>query len=143
MKPFAIDRHGRLALPCHFSPPIDFSALDSVEQLTAVMQRDFDSKDPSGAELLRRLDSGAYRNRYELLRDLALHLFWVNRFWLISFATGASRPRSSPRCCRRSRNSCRRRTRSPCRSRSTIRISARFPPRRSSTAVSRCRSSRR
>lgn len=82
MKPFAIDRHGRLALPSHFFPAIDFSALDSVEHLTSLVQRDFDSKGPSGAELLRRLESGAYRNRYELLRDLALHLFWVNRFSL-------------------------------------------------------------
>jgi 3-oxoacyl-[acyl-carrier-protein] synthase III len=67
MKPFAIDRHGRLALPSHFFPTTDFSALDSVEQLTALVQRDFDSKGPSGAELLRRLETGAYRNRYELL----------------------------------------------------------------------------
>lgn len=82
MKPFAIDRHGRLALPSHFFHSVDFSALDSAEQLAALIQRDFDSKGPSGAEFLRRLESHAYRNRYELLRDLALHLFWVNRFWL-------------------------------------------------------------
>jgi 3-oxoacyl-[acyl-carrier-protein] synthase-3 len=82
MKPFAIDRHGRLALPSHFLPAIDFSALDSVEALTALVQRDFDSKGPSGAELLRRVRAGAYHTRYELLRDLALHLFWVNRFSL-------------------------------------------------------------
>lgn len=56
MKPFAIDRHGRLALPCHFFPAVDFAALDSVEQLTAVIQRDFDSKDPSGAELAAERD---------------------------------------------------------------------------------------
>ncbi|MGH8291511.1 MAG: 3-oxoacyl-[acyl-carrier-protein] synthase III C-terminal domain-containing protein [Steroidobacteraceae bacterium] len=82
MKPFAIDRHGRLALPSHFFPAVDFSALDSIEQLTTLVQRDFDSKGPSGAELVRRLESGAYRDRYQLLRDLALHLFWVNRFSL-------------------------------------------------------------
>ncbi|HJS89058.1 MAG TPA: 3-oxoacyl-[acyl-carrier-protein] synthase III C-terminal domain-containing protein [Steroidobacteraceae bacterium] len=82
MKPFVIDRHGRLALPSHFFHSIDFSALDTVEQLAALIQRDFDSKGPSGAELLRRLESRVYRNRYELLRDLALHLFWVNRFSL-------------------------------------------------------------
>ena len=80
MKSFIINRHGRIVLPSSFQPAIDFSSLESLEQLSATIRRDFEDKAPSGAELLRRIESGAYRTRYELLRDLALHLYWVDRF---------------------------------------------------------------
>lgn len=82
MKPFVINRRGSLVLPSNFFPAIDFTALDSMGELAALIHRDFDSKGPSGATLLKRIESGAYRSRYELLRELALHLFWVNRFSL-------------------------------------------------------------
>jgi 3-oxoacyl-(acyl-carrier-protein) synthase III len=80
MKSFVINRHGKLVLPSHFFPMVDFSDLNSLDQLSAVVKRDFDAKSPDGAELLRRIEARTYNNRYELLRDLSLHLFWVNRF---------------------------------------------------------------
>jgi 3-oxoacyl-[acyl-carrier-protein] synthase-3 len=80
MKSFAINQHGKIVLPSHFFPRLDFSELNSIDQLAAVVKRDFDDKSPDGAELLRRIEAGTYSNRYELLRDLSLHLFWVNRF---------------------------------------------------------------
>jgi 3-oxoacyl-[acyl-carrier-protein] synthase III len=80
MKPFIINRHGRIVLPSSFQPAIDFSTLETEEQLSAMIRRDFEDKAPSGAELLRRIEAGIYRSRYELLRDLALHLYWVDRF---------------------------------------------------------------
>lgn len=80
MKPFVVNRRGRLVLPSHFVPEVDFSRLETLDELESVIRRDFEDKAPTGAELLRRIEAGAYANRYELLRDLALHLFWVNRY---------------------------------------------------------------
>lgn len=80
MKQFVVNRRGRLVLPSHFTPEIDFTRLDTLEDLSAVIRRDFDEKAPTGTQLLRRIEARAYSNRYELLRDLALHLFWVNRY---------------------------------------------------------------
>ena len=37
MKPFAVNRHGRLVLPSNFFPQIDFSRLETLEQLAAVV----------------------------------------------------------------------------------------------------------
>jgi hypothetical protein len=58
----------------------DFSVFDSLEQFAAVIRRDFEEKAPAEADILARLEGQDYKNRYELLRDLALHLFWVNRY---------------------------------------------------------------
>jgi 3-oxoacyl-[acyl-carrier-protein] synthase III len=80
LKPFVVNRHGRLVLPANCFPEVDFSQLETLEQFTAVVQRDFEAKAPSGTNLLRRIEARAYASRYQLLRDLALHLFWVTRY---------------------------------------------------------------
>ncbi len=80
MKPFVVNRYGRIVLPFNFVPALDFSVFDSLEQFAAVIRRDFEEKAPAEADILARLEGRAYKNRYELLRDLALHLFWVNRY---------------------------------------------------------------
>jgi 3-oxoacyl-[acyl-carrier-protein] synthase-3 len=80
MKPFVVNRYGRIVLPFNFLPTLDFSVFDSLEQFAAVIRRDFEEKAPAEADILARLEGRAYKNRYELLRDLALHLFWVNRY---------------------------------------------------------------
>jgi 3-oxoacyl-(acyl-carrier-protein) synthase III len=80
LKAFTVNRHDKLVLPGNFFPEINFSGLDTLEQLAAVVKRDFEEKAPTGADLLERIASRAYPNRYALLRDFALHLFWVNRF---------------------------------------------------------------
>jgi len=85
MKPFTVNKHGRLVLPSNFFPEIDFSQLESLEQLSAVVKRDFDDKAPTGMDLLRRIEARSYTARYELLRDLGLHLFWVNRFSIMMY----------------------------------------------------------
>src|SRR6185369_1072317 len=41
---------------------------------------DFEDKAPSEPEIVERLTAGGYKGRYELLRDLALDLFWINRY---------------------------------------------------------------
>jgi 3-oxoacyl-[acyl-carrier-protein] synthase-3 len=80
MKPFVINRHGRLVFPSNFLPELDFSVLPSLDRLDAVIARDFEAKAPTGTDILERVESGAYRQRYDLMRDVALNLVWVNRY---------------------------------------------------------------
>src|SRR5471030_138269 len=54
--------------------------MHSLEQLDSVIRRDFEVKAPTGTDILGRVQEGAYASRYELMRDLALNLFWTNRF---------------------------------------------------------------
>ena len=65
MKPFVVNGHGRLVFPSNFSADLDFSVLETLEQLEAVITRDFEAKAPTGTEILQRVDSGAYRSRYD------------------------------------------------------------------------------
>ena len=77
MKPFEINSHGRLVFPFNFLPTLDFSVIESLEQLDAVIERDFEDKAPTGTDILERVESSGYETRYDLLRDVALNLFWV------------------------------------------------------------------
>jgi 3-oxoacyl-[acyl-carrier-protein] synthase-3 len=85
MQPFAVNRAGRIVLPSNFVPELDFSVLDSLEELESVIRRDFEVKAPTGTDILRRIESGAYGSGYELIRDVALNLFWTNRFALTMY----------------------------------------------------------
>ena len=85
MKPFVINRHGQLVFPANFLGELDFSVLESLDQFTAVIGRDFESKAPTGTDILSRVESGSYRERFELLRDLGQNLFWVNRYAITMF----------------------------------------------------------
>ncbi len=80
IKPFVLNRHKRLVFPSNFAADLDFSVIDTEEQLGAVVRRDFEAKAPTGTDIAGRAASGLYTSRYELLRDLALNLFWVNRY---------------------------------------------------------------
>ena len=48
MQPFVVNRHGRLVFPSNFSPDLDFSVIETEEQLDQVIRRDFETKAPSG-----------------------------------------------------------------------------------------------
>ena len=85
MKPFVINRHGRLVFPANFLSDLDFSVLDTLDQFTAVIGRDFEAKAPTGTDMLARVESGAYPGRFELLRDLGQNLYWVNRYSITMF----------------------------------------------------------
>ena len=62
MRPFVVNGHGRLVFPSNFSADLDFSVLETLEQLEAVViRRDFEAKAPTGTEILERVESGAYR----------------------------------------------------------------------------------
>ncbi|HTK65326.1 MAG TPA: 3-oxoacyl-[acyl-carrier-protein] synthase III C-terminal domain-containing protein [Pseudonocardia sp.] len=97
MKPFVVNRRGRLVFPSNFLGELDFSVLENLEQLTAVIERDFEAKAPTGSEILARIDAGAYPGRYELLRDIGQNLYWVNRYALTMAEKRPTRWRDIPR----------------------------------------------
>ena len=80
MQPFVVNRHDRIVFPSNFVPQLDLSVMHSLDQLDRVIRRDFEVKAPTGTDILHRVEEGAYSSRYELMRDLALNLFWTNRF---------------------------------------------------------------
>ena len=48
MNAFVINRHGRLVFPSNLIPELDFSAIETLDQLDSVIRRDFETKAPSG-----------------------------------------------------------------------------------------------
>ena len=97
MKPFVVNAHRRLVFPSNFFPEPDFSSIDTVEDLAAIVRRDFEVKAPTGSEIAAQAQSGGYGNRYELLRDLGLHLFWMNRYVITMYEKRPTRWRDVPR----------------------------------------------
>ena len=97
MQPFVLNRHDRIVFPSNFVPQLDLSVMHSLEQLDSVIRRDFEVKAPTGTDILKRVDEGAYSSRYELLRDLALNLFWTNRFSLTLYEKRPTRWSDVPR----------------------------------------------
>ena len=97
MKPFVVNSHRRLVFPSNFFPEPDFSSIDTVDDLAAIVRRDFEAKAPTGSEIAARAASGGYANRYELLRDLGLHLFWMNRYVITMYEKRPTRWRDVPR----------------------------------------------
>jgi 3-oxoacyl-[acyl-carrier-protein] synthase III len=97
MKPFVINRYGRIVFPFNFFPELDFSVFQTLDQFAAVIKRDFEEKAPTEADILARVESRGYKGRYEVLRDLALHLFWVNRYAMTMYEKRPTRWRDVPR----------------------------------------------
>lgn len=97
MEAFVFNRHGRIVFPSNFFPDLDFSVFETLEQFEAVIRRDFEAKAPTGTDILERVEAGRYAARYELLRDLALHLLWTNRFALTMYEKRPTRWRDVPR----------------------------------------------
>jgi len=97
MRPFVVNGHGRLVFPSNFSADLDFSVLETLEQLEAVVRRDFEAKAPTGTEILERVDAGAYGTRSELLRDVAMNLVWGNRYAMTMYEKRPTRWRDLPR----------------------------------------------
>ncbi|OGL07712.1 MAG: 3-ketoacyl-ACP synthase [Candidatus Rokubacteria bacterium RIFCSPLOWO2_02_FULL_73_56] len=97
MKPFVINRYGRIVFPFNFFPALDFSVFETLEQFAAVIKRDFEEKAPTETDIAGRLEARGYAGRYDLLRDLALHLFWVNRYAMTMYDRRPTRWRDVPR----------------------------------------------
>ena len=99
MKPFRMNKHGKLVFPSSIFVDLDFSIIADLDQLKAIIRRDFEVKAPTGIEIAERADAGRYKTRYDLLRDLGLHLFWANRFALAMYEKRPTRWRDVPRNC--------------------------------------------
>src|SRR5450432_1797414 len=97
MQAFVLNRHGQMVFPSNLMPELDFSALESLEQLDRVIRRDFEIKAPTGTDIMTHLENGTYENRYALLRDIALNLFWVNRFAMTMYDKRPTRWGDVPR----------------------------------------------
>jgi 3-oxoacyl-[acyl-carrier-protein] synthase III len=97
MKPFVINRYGRIVFPFNFFPELDFSAFQTLEQFAAVIKRDFEEKAPNETDIVQRVESNGYQTRFEVLRDLALHFFWVNRYAMTMYEKRPTRWRDVAR----------------------------------------------
>ena len=97
MKPFVVNRYGRMVFPSNFFPELDFSVFQSLDQFAAVIRRDFEEKAPTETDIVARVEGRGYASRYELLRDLALNLFWVNRYAMTMYRKQPTRWRDVPR----------------------------------------------
>jgi 3-oxoacyl-[acyl-carrier-protein] synthase-3 len=97
MQPFVVNSHERIVFPSNFIPQLDLSVMNTLEQLDNVIRRDFEVKAPTGTDILRRVEEGAYSSRYELMRDLALNLFWTNRWSMTLYEKRPTRWADVPR----------------------------------------------
>ena len=97
MKPFVVNRYGRIVFPFNFFPELDFSIFETLDQFAAVIKRDFEEKAPTETDIVARVDARAYDGRYDLLRDLALNLFWVNRYAMTMYDKRPTRWRDVPK----------------------------------------------
>jgi 3-oxoacyl-[acyl-carrier-protein] synthase III len=97
MKPFVVNRYGRIVFPESFFPELDFSVFETLEQFAAVIKRDFEEKAPSETDIVARVEARSYGGRFELLRDLALNLFWVNRYAMTMYEKRPTRWRDVAR----------------------------------------------
>ena len=90
--------------------------MHTLDQFTAVIGRDFEAKAPTGTDIRKKVETGAYTDRFSLLRDLGQNLFWVNRYSMTMFDKRPTRwrdlprgaPTSSSRCSPRGRTARRR-----------------------------------
>jgi len=85
VKPFVMNRYGRMVFPCNFFPELDFSVFQTLQQFNTAIRRDFGEKAPTEAEIVARVQAGHYQNRYEVCRDMALNLFWAQRYVLTMY----------------------------------------------------------
>ena len=97
MNAFVVNRHGRMVFPSNIIPELDFSTMETLEQLDSVIRRDFETKAPSGTDILDKVRTGGYESRYALMRDLALNLFWANRFAMTMYEKRPTRWADLPR----------------------------------------------
>jgi len=86
-----------MVFPSNFQPELDFAVMGSLKQLDEVVRRDFEAKAPTATGIARRAESGDYDTRYDLLRDVALNLFWVDRYAITMYEKRPVRWRDLPR----------------------------------------------
>ncbi|MCW2899185.1 MAG: Beta-ketoacyl-acyl-carrier-protein synthase, partial [Streptosporangiaceae bacterium] len=86
-----------MVFPSNVMPELDLSVVETLAQLDSVIRRDFETKAPTGTKILEKVRAGRYTSRYALMRDLALNLFWVNRFSITLYDKRPTRWADMPR----------------------------------------------
>jgi len=86
-----------MVFPSNFVPELDLTVVDTLDQLDSVIRRDFESKAPTGDDILAKATAGEYTSRYELMRDLALNMFWAGRYALTMYEKRPMRWADVPR----------------------------------------------
>src|SRR3970040_869941 len=56
MKPFVLNRYGRMVFPSNFFPELDFSVFETLEQFAAVIKRDFEENAPTETDIVACVD---------------------------------------------------------------------------------------
>lgn len=97
MHSYEINKQGKIVFPSNCFPDLDFSTFESLEQLDAVVRRDFDAKAPTGTDILEQIKTGAYQSKFALMQDMALNLFWANRFKITMYDVWPTRWADVPR----------------------------------------------
>lgn len=97
MHSYELNAYGKIVFPANCFPVLDFSAFHTLEELDAIIQRDFDAKAPTGTQILERITSDGYKSKFELMRDVALNLFWANRFKITMYDVRPTRWADVPR----------------------------------------------
>jgi len=97
MRSFELNKHGKIVFPSNCFPDLDFSTFETIEQLDKVIQRDFDAKAPTGTGILEPIKTGGYQSKFELMRDMALNLFWANRYKMTLYDVQPTRWADVPR----------------------------------------------
>ena len=59
MQPLVANAHDQIVFPSNFILELDLSVLNSLQQLHAVVRRDFEVKAPSGTDILSRVPTPA------------------------------------------------------------------------------------
>src|SRR2546421_1857438 len=85
VKPFVVNRHGRLVFPANFLGELDFSVLESLDQFTGGMGGVWGEKARPGPDFLPGVGPGTSPRRFDLLRDLGQTLYWANRYSITMF----------------------------------------------------------
>lgn len=94
--PYTLDRHGRLAFPCNAFPEISVAGFATEGELRSVIARDFEAKAPAPDEIIAGT-ARRHAGRYDLLRDLSLHVLWADRDALALYDKRVMRLRDVPR----------------------------------------------
>ena len=63
MQPFFVNRHERIVFPSNFIPELDFSVMDSLEQLDIVIRRAFGLTGPTARGITHGVEGGAAASR--------------------------------------------------------------------------------
>jgi 3-oxoacyl-(acyl-carrier-protein) synthase III len=97
MDSWVLNGRGRIVFPSNFAPDLDFSVMADLDQLSHVIQRDFEMKAPTEDDIANRIAVGGYRTRLDVLRDVALNCFWVNRYSMTMYEKRPTRFGDLPR----------------------------------------------